>query len=278
MVMVKKELALVHNLKNNKMKNLKYLIICMFFVSTGCKKEKIISTENKVIPLRDLIHNLSSSYTLNDEGWRIFDDISDPDYSFGIIDNLNFGHFGTSQNFPIYLSGQTEPNITLTLNNQVFNPVQNGDWFLRDNNLKNYYGTVVDIDISINGQHYQAQRYIPIPVQVQDLSQNNSIYIDRNGNNLTWNVDPLNAVEKIALYYILYNNDEYGSSNGAYSNGVLLLDNNGSFDISSLLTEDATKRISFQVASGNTFSFQHNNLKYLFNIASVDHHEYLLLD
>jgi len=276
-VTTKKESVLVYKVNYKKMKNLKYLLLSILFVSFGCKKENVPPTK-KVISLQSLIRNPSSSYDLNDEGWRVFDDISDPDYTFGIIDNLNFGHFGTNPNFPIYLSGLTKPNVTLTLNNRSFNPVQNGNWFLRANDLKSYYGTVVDIDISINGQHYQAERYIPVPVQIQDLSQTRSLYINRTGKSLNWNVDPLNAVGKIALYYNLYRNEEFGSTNGVYDNGILLLDDNGSFDLTTLLSENATKRISFSVVTGNTFSFLHDNFKYLFNIVAIDHHEYLLLD
>lgn len=226
--------------------------------------------------MQSLLQALSLTQDLSAEDRRVYNDLLNPDYTFGIIDNLNFGHFGTSQNFPIYLSGQTESNVTLILNNQALNPRQNGDWFLRDNQLKSYFGTDVDIDISIDGQNYQAMRYIPVPVQIQDLSKNSSIYIERTGNTLQWTVDPLSPVQKIALYYTLYSNYEYGSGNGAYSNGILLLDNNGSYDLAPLLRENAAKRISFQVASGNTFSFQHGQSKYLFNIASVDHHEYLV--
>lgn len=260
------------------MKKISYSIVFVCLVmALACSKQQP-EKKRDLTPIEALIQALSLREHLNDEAKRVLHDISDPDFTFGVIDNLNFGRFGTATPPPIYLSGKTEPNVSVTIDNQSFGPAQNGDWFLREDDFKQFYGKMVDIEVEVNSQVYQAQRYIPFPIQVGDLSQNNSIYIAKTGNTLTWTVDPDDQIQTVVLYYTLFDNEDFGSVSGEYESDVLVLDNKGSFNLDQVIDEDISKRISFMVVNGNTFSFETGGHKYLFNMGAVDHHEYLLLD
>ena len=253
------------------------LAIITAITITACKKSKpttpAIEEESLVSSLSSrLISNFVLPANSNAETKRIFEAVQDPKYSFGIIDNPGYGTFSTkSLQYDILMSGKTPANISITLNGVPYAAKANGQWFKQDIELKNYYGKNVAVRVNNN---LTFNMYVPKPALVRKLTTlDGTADINRTGNLLTWTRDPNSKTGKVVLYYELYDNAELGQK-GMYNNNIVLLDDNGSYNLDPIISNVKAKKIYFKMVSGNVVSFLINGEKYLFGIDTRDHHEY----
>jgi hypothetical protein len=239
------------------------LIIVVVFITTACKKDP---------PVYRLFPNFVLPANSNAETKRIYAAVQNPKYSFGIIDNPGYGTFSTKYpEYDILMSGKTPANISISLNGVPYKAEANGQWCRQAIDLKNYYGKNVTLKVN-NSQTFNM--YVPKPALVKKIGIPGMAEITRTGNQLTWTKDPNSATGKVVLYYELYDNSEFGSSKGMYYNNIVLLDDNGSYNLDPLISDQKAKKIYFKMVSGNAVSFVINGEKYLFVIDTRDHHEY----
>ncbi len=268
--------VVINQLKFNIMKNLFFISLILTFVFFSCTKSTEKSNDdNSVRSSEEIIKSFAKPSNLNSETSRIIDDITTPKYTVGVIDNPNYGKFSSTPEADIMISGKTPANISIQIDGDNYSPNSNGEWLLQSGDFKKYYGKNVNIVISDGDSSHSFNVYIPKQVLVKQLSATQSNTIQKTGNNLTWVPDGNSLSGKVALFYELYNNEDLGSNSGIYKRDILLLDDNGSYNIDGLIDNEC-KRIFFRMISGNTASTYFNDEKLLFFIASYDHHEYIV--
>lgn len=246
------------------------ILICLFIISCN-ETESTLSNENnkekKALTFKDL--NLLSDE--NQEVIRILNDINNPKYEIAIIDNPNYGEFSNAPEYDIMISGASKPNISIEIDGNTYLPSPEGQWLKQNIDFKQYYGKEVTINITNGNDIFEFQRYIPNPILVNRLSDNESNVIERNDNELNWIPDSNNPSGKISLLYHLYDNED-----NIYKSDAILLEDDGNFSIDEIIEDLNCHKIYFQVISGNTVSVNFQEEKLLFHISTYDHHEYLI--
>lgn len=258
------------------MKQILLITLLITTVLSSCKKDSV-KTDNNVKTTEQIIKNFVMPSGINDEAKRIINDVTEPDYTIAITDNPNYGKFSSTPWADIMLAGKSPSDIIIKLDGNTYTPVNDdGMWFVQSADLKQYYGKNVEINIKDSDSSYNFNLYIPKPVLVNQLSPAQSQVITKSDNVLTWDIDENNTSDKVAFFYELYDNEDVSSSVAPYKRDILLLDNNGNYNIDNLIDNNC-KRIFFRMITGNTASFiNKDGKKILFYIASFDHHEYIV--
>lgn len=257
------------------MKNTIFILstICIFTLS--CKKEpsNILDSEQPEFSMNEAIWDYLLPADFNSTGLRIAEDVISPDYEVSIMDNANFGSFSSNPQEDIYFSGMTPSDITIKINNETYSPNTSGQWLNEDIFYKNYYGSRVEVTISNGTSFKKDSLYIPYPALAPRLSNGFSKEISRTGNSLSWTADANNEAEYVALVYYLYD------SNGQLFDGdMVLIEDDGEFNMDSILSDLNISTIYFKLITGNTLAETFNDKKILFHISSIDHHEYYIVD
>ena len=228
-----------------------------------------------------LISNFILPDDINSEGERISNDVFDPKYTIAVIDNPNFGTFSSTPEYDIIFGGKSPSNIKIKLNGDEYTPSTNGQWFGQGIEYKNYYGKNVLVEIFENDNLLESSSiYVPRPILTNKLGSVGSQEISRTGNTLTWDADNTgNSSNKVALIYYLYDNNNIGSEEGLYERNLLLLDNNGLYNLDGILADTECKKIYFRLVNGSTVSCNVNGSeKLLVHISTFNHHEYIVGD
>jgi hypothetical protein len=220
----------------------------------------------------------------NSEAKRIYNDMVDNDYTFGIIDNTNYGTYHPDLASHIMFSGKTEPSddISVELNDETYSPKTNGQWLKTGIVFKNYIGVTVNVKIK-SGSTLLSENDIYVPsghlasrltlTSSEDPCKNGG-EINRTGNTLNWTPDPANTSGYVLLKYSLCDIGDHNLDLDAEA----VLDN-GSYNIDHLLTNTSVKKIFFSLVSGNTSSaITPTGNKISFCIATFDHHTYYVVD
>lgn len=252
------------------------LFVSVTFISCGKEEKVVVDTANESNILRE-IQNLSG---LNAEGQRIQEDILDADYTVAIIDNPNYGRYSATPEYDIMMSGASQSGYSISINDDVYSADKDGQWLRQSILFKDYLGTDVTIEIeSPEGDSFSFERYIPSGSLAAPLAKGSQAHqISRNGNVIHYTTDEANPAEAVALVYRTWETPSLGSIDGMVDNNLILLDNSGSYNIDSLIAEPNVERIDFRLISGNTVSQVINGEKFLFYIATYDHHEYGIAD
>jgi hypothetical protein len=193
-----------------------------------------------------------------------------------IMDNPNYGSFSPSPENDIYFSGQSNSNLSISIDGFKYSARDDGQWLRHDSKLKTYFGKNLSVKISDGSSTNTYSIYQPTQMRVVKLGQANSLNIARTGNNITWNADPLNSAGKVILYYSTYSNAEYMSNEGLVDRNFVILEDNGQWNLDNLITDQSIRRIKLQFVRGNAVSLLSGEEKVLFHISSVDHHEYII--
>ncbi len=260
------------------MKKTALIILAAAFCFTACKKnEEKTDNGHLLSSLQQSLADYTIPENTNEEARRQINDIQDPKYTIAIIDNPNFGKFSATPENDISISGKSLSDVGLTLNNVPYHADRNGQWYKQGSVFKNYYGRNVAVNLSDSrGNTFTANMYVPRPILADQLSPAGRQEIQRTGNRLSWTRDPNNRANKVALYYVLYDNQNLGDEGGVIKTDILLLDDGVPFNMDNILSNASCKRIYFRLITGNTASTTFNNEKVLFHISSYDHHEYLV--
>ncbi len=213
---------------------------------------------------------------VNSETQRIYEDIQDPKYTVAIIDNPNYGKFSNSPQYDVFIGGKSKPSVSVKLNNVTYNARPDGQWLTQGLEFKNYFNKDVSVTIKDGEAIANFVIHVPKPALVNKLGAAGSLAISRRGNTLTWSADPNNLSGKVALHYTTYNNNAIGSEEGVIKRDILLLNDNGSFNLDDIISNTAVKKIYFRLVTGNTASVKFAGEKLLFHISSFDHHEYTI--
>ena len=253
----------------------KIIISLTAIVIIGACKKEVQTQAQKVLPsFSTIISVVVLPPDANEEVKRIAEAVYNPDFTFGLTDNPNYGSFSSTPQYDIFMSGSTPPTIGLKLDGTAIHQ-DNGQWLQQSIDFKNYYGKAVDVEITNNSVSvYSGTVYVPKPAKAPLL--NADLKISRTGNMLTWEVDPDNPANKIALAYSLYSTSGLNDMTGEVDRGVLLIDNNGSFNIDALLLNTEVKKIYFRLVSGNAIAVDVDGQKVLFTIKTYDHHIYMI--
>ena len=124
------------------------IISCLVFLLTSCNKENaknhngLGTVKSSPSSSNRSIADVVIPENANAEMIRVYNDIQNPDYEIAIIDNPQYGSFGFSPGYNIILSGKTRPSdeISVSLNDDIFSPSADGQWFLQNISLKSYIG------------------------------------------------------------------------------------------------------------------------------------------
>jgi len=252
----------------------KLFFFLMLFVTlsfSGCKKEHD-NPPNQLSALDRWLSNLNLD-GLNPGALRIFNDVQNIDYHYGIIANSNGGSLYSFYGPHPYFSGLFPEVTSITLNGTPFTQDPENHIMLDPNfdasTLEAYFGDDVAIEIAIGNATWSFERYSPEIISGHPITANS--WIDSTAT-LTWNVDPNAPAQKVV---IMYEKSNLNFSN--YESDMLVVDNTGSFQLSQILDPEC-KELSISLLQGTTCSFNHNSKKYLFSIFSIDHHKFVTAD
>ena len=256
----------------------KSLILSLVLLSTiiSCKKESSdTSTEIQFGQFR-----IGLESPLNDACLNFLNEMANGTYSVGVSDNPNFGNFASSHpESDIFINGKAKPHLKIEVDNMTYQTDDNGQILTQDINLKRLYGKEVNIKISDENTSQTYKIYVPKPALVTKLGQSQSIDINRKGNTLKWTPDPSSPFKKICLYYVPYDNPEFGGTNSTPVTAKrVFIDDDGEFSLDEILSNTNIKRINFMLISGNAVAFTSQGVKTVFDIRTSDSHEYVITD
>ena len=254
------------------MKNL-ILIITITLIFSSCKKDTV-SDEPEVFDPSELLESLQMPAGLNAEALRIYTDLMGYDFSFGIIDNPNF-ESSTSPETEVILSGQSPSDLTLSLNNINYTPNANGGWLQQGSVFKNYFDKNVEVKLQSSGSIHTQNVHVPKQLLVEPIIHNGN-GLSRVSSQFNWTPDPANTSEVIAIIYYLYQNDSFGEPTQLFDGEVIITEDDGSYDMATHMSNLQAEKIYIRFVRGTTVSTLFNNKKVVFNICSMDHHEYTI--
>ncbi len=249
------------------MKKIKLFSILTFvLVLFSCKKEVVINQKNSIIA------SIVLPPDANAEVHRIHNDVININYHLGVVISSMYGLEPKDPNEAPYFSGGGVDGLNVSINGQLFSGASHS-WATNIGAFGSYFGATNELIFYNNsGDSMYVNRYFPVPQRMNSLTGDirQSITINRTGNNITWNVDNNWGSNKIALEYYLHESEE----GFAYDRGVLVIDNDGSYNIDHLLTDTKCKFVKLIMVSGNTASFIMGGKKHLFDITNYDLHSY----
>lgn len=246
-------------------------LISILTIHISCNKDNEQIKENKPTIAQQALTAAVLPSDANAEVQRIFADVQGNKYVFGVIANPNFGN---SKSHDIYLSGKTPADLYLSINGVNYSN-NNGRWMQQSQAFGSYFGNNVTVTVKKGSSQFNKTMYIPKMVVCPKICDQYQ-YINRTGNMLNWNVDQQNPMNKVAISYELYDSDDLFGNAAPYEKNIILVNNSGSYNMDNLISNPQCKRINFMIVSGNAFSFTINQEKYLFDLFSADHHEYLI--
>lgn len=252
------------------------LMLCLAISLVSCNKETNEKPKSGSLSAAEIIQNMKLASNLDPEATRVYNDVLRPKYTVAIIDNPNFGRFSPTPEYDVCISGKSKNEVRIKVDEVEYAPYD-GQWLKQSIEFKNYYGKTVNIEIKSGAFTMSKSIYIPKQILVKQLSKPSSLNITRSNNVLRWTPDVNNKNQRVALFYDLYDNAEIGHD-GLYKRDILILDDNGEYNIDHILADKKCKKIYFRMISGNTTSAIINGEKLLFHISSHDHHEYMVED
>lgn len=255
------------------MKKLLLFSTLLFTLSfSGCKKDQQASNPNPLSDLDLWLSNLNVD-GLNAEALRVFNDVQNIDYHYGIIANSNAGTLFSFYGPEPYFSGLFPEFTSISLNGINFTQDPENHIMLDPNfdasTLNQFFGAELNIEIAIGNDSWSFERYSPEILQAPKITTNS--WIDSTST-LTWNVDHNSPVQKVIIMY-----EKSNLNFSDYESDMLVVDNTGSFNLNQILDPEC-KELSISILQGNTCSFTHKNKKHLFSIYSIDHHKYAMGD
>lgn len=250
------------------------LFAALSFSLVSCSKE---DRENKSSSGFEDIVLKASTYTLNSEGLAILDEMQEASRNFAVLQTANYGEFVN-----IKVNGTYVTHGGISINSNTYLPnLGSSSYLIYDSSpptsMVSYFGN--NIVIKDNSTSETCEFYSPAAIAGKILTQGQNMELDANQPNiLSWNKDDNNPTGKVAIYYKLYTGDMANSNTGPYLQDYVLLDDNGSYDISNLL-DSKTGSIMFILVRGNGRNLTSSNISsdvVFFNVRSEDHHYYLV--
>jgi hypothetical protein len=260
----------------NQMKPKFIVVLSVIFLATSCTKD---ATPNSSVPAWQQALAALNTAGFNEEAFRVYNDLQEPDYIMGIITNSNYGRVSgwVIKDSP-YFSGDFPENTTVTINGIHYELPNSGSYLLDTVNLSNsqlfqHFGSELNIVISIDGTEFPCVRQSPEVIKVEDLIGQNFGLISRSGELLKWNANStlMNPLGKVAIAYRLY------SGGDPYENGLKVVDDIGTFALDEIV-DAVCEEVEVNVYRGNSFSFMYQGKKHLFLVYSVDYHNYGFLE
>jgi hypothetical protein len=246
----------------------------------ACNKDKDLNSVNNeqdtFVPLLKRSYDLEGS--LNTEATRVAFQLRNADYNLAINATSNYGTYPANLQSAVIFGGFTQQELNLSINNYTYNAADNGGWFRPGAEFSTFY----DKDLTIkmwndNGPSIETVTHFPKLISFKKLGVANDLNINRIGNNLVWEKDIANTTGKVVLSYKCYSNETLGEIVGQLSTGVIVLDDNGSYNIDHLLSNKEIKRVELELGRGNGTSFDDSEKgNTFFNIKSSDFHEYIV--
>jgi hypothetical protein len=242
------------------------------FVLLACSKD---DDKNKQGGLFSSFIHKFANYELNEEATLVYNHIMASSVSAGIVKNNTFGNFTA-----LKLNGFFGGHTTLTINGTNYSDGGNSDFLLYQANgldFEQYYGENLTVNIAAN----EVSFHCPEAIQVNPLNPDSIIINGNIPQIVEWNADPINPIGKIIIHYKIYN-----QVNGDYSSLIrddaILIDDNGSFDISTLYSDlgESPKAIDlfYYRGNGRKIPYKNNSDEYFFfTCVSVDFNHYNLV-
>lgn len=265
-------------MKNINLKSVLLLAIGLLIFIYSCKKTVTNegTTGNNYVQM--LARTVSIVSDLNPEGQRIFNDIKNAKYNLTVMCSYNFGNTQSNNN-PYIFGGTTPTNFSIEIDGNQYSPAQNGGWYRPGSEFESFFGKNIEVKVNKKNSSDEIVKkiYYPQEIHFTQLSTVGELYINRVGNTIAWNTDNQNPSGQVVLSYKCFDNDNLSSIDGIVSEDILVLDDNGNYNIDGIISNPEIKRIELELGRGNGFSINDaENGNTFFNIKSSDFHTYLL--
>lgn len=200
------------------------------------------------------------------------------DHNIALQATANWGNFSRSKPEASYsIMGKFPQDLIVNL--------PNGSYSVQDKNnmvyktsaeFSNFFGRKINFSLENRKANQEFNAYIPKKIQVEKLGQPNRMEISRNGNNiLKWEKDPDNQLGVVFLSYNSRNDARDPMAGEIVKSDILVLKDDGEFDLNSIIKSSEQKSILFSLYRGTAVEF---NQDVLFSIVSTDMHLYQIID
>lgn len=214
-----------------------------------------------------------TDYSLNDDAQQVYDDASASEYELAVVNTSNFGEQKNRK-----LAGVARGYGSVTISGQTYNANLEPDNFMlyEQDGFSNMYGQNVELSA---GSEY-VSFYSPEVLAANKVSTSNDGWEITSGGSheLTWNEDPSNPTEKVVIYYVIYEGDNMSS--GELDSDYIVTEDDGTYDISSLVNEPGAASLYINIGRGNGAKFASGEEESytFFNVRSSDHHYYQIIE
>lgn len=227
-----------------------------------------------------------SIYNLKSNGFQLTNEQSemiqllaeDRSNHIAVQATANWGNYSPTPSQSFTLMGRFPTGIAIQF---PFRDVtdEDGDGLVvvRDTMFKDLFGKNISFNIkggSDGDRNYTS--YIPKLLTAPQISSPQRMEISRNkSNKLTWNPDSDNPLKVVLLQYYCKNDSQNPMGGKVIKNDVLVIDDDGEFDIQPLLADPNIKSIQLNLIRGVAFPYDD---EVLFSITTNDMHLYQVSD
>jgi len=261
--------------------NILFLAVCISFF-TACNNASLegIETETLNIPDAVSIYDLDiNEFDLSDaQKEQILTLASRKDYNISLQATANWGHFSSIPENAYTLVGKFPKDLTIELPTGSYNSTMgtNNMVYVKSEDFEPFYGSNLTFSLENSETQEDFSLYVPKKLQATKLSPNQSMAINRGGDNIiTWEADANNELGVVLLSYTSKDNASDPLLGEIVEHDILVLQDDGEFDINSIIQNSNQKSIQFSLYRGNAVVFDGD---VLFSIISSDIHLYTIED
>ncbi len=244
------------------------LILSIILLFVACSKESNVSVDEKKV--ENTYFKLSE--TLNKKALELYKIYENKDYSGSFYATSNFGRFVSAK-----ANGKTPNDFIIEINKDIVKPDENGMFLHYDKKYLNYFGKTIEFKVFDSKVANKYELYIPSQFRMNDLiNENETLDINRIGNDLYWNADKANKAG-VLLSYELYNKDTFLEGSKMIRSNFELLEDNGKYNFDHLVKEKSVKAIKLVFTRANAVNFVNQDKKnIMISFRSQDHHYYII--
>lgn len=238
-------------------------ILLLFVMFSACNKINLETNNSK-----------TTNIEVNAEAIQFYEMYNNADYSFGVIYDNNYGVKSS-----LKVEGDITNDLIGNVDNFNFSSNRPNDVIsIKNDEFSNLYGKEVSIKLSDSEKSKEFKLYSPRPISFTAPKIENTINIERTGNDLKWIGDDKSL--GVLVRYVLYDVDRFSNEDHkVIDSGNEFISDNGSFNIDYLLENSSVKSLEITLTRANGVNFiNRENKNVFFTIQSTDAHYYILND
>jgi hypothetical protein len=251
-------------------------VVLIAFTSCNDVVSLELDTNSVEIPEAVSIYDLDlNSFDLTDaQKERIITLSSRKNFNIALQANGNWGTFSTTNSNDAYsLMGKFPEDLTVKLPMGDYSSTTSDNMvWVKEAEFEQAFGNNFSFTLENSSTSEDFSFYVPKKLQIGKLGAPQSMTIQRNTTNLLkWEADPNNELGVILITYFSRNNATDPLKGEIVKSDVLVIKDDGEFDLSSIIKDVNQKSIQFSAFRGNAVVFDEN---VLFSVVSTDIHIY----